>query len=85
MVATAHLDNDHDLAKLAVDAYVSKPDNVIDEKGNRVGTDGNSVKDSFTSTVLRIVTPTPFSRTVMVITSTPEETQYSLCRHRAHQ
>src|SRR5665811_2355783 len=27
MVATAHLDNHHDLAKLAVDAYVPKPDN----------------------------------------------------------
>ena len=39
MVATAHLDNDHDLAKLAVDAYVPKPDNVIGEKGNRVGTE----------------------------------------------
>ena len=39
MVATAHLDNDHDLAKLAVDVYVPKPDNVIGEKGNRVGTE----------------------------------------------
>ena len=39
MVATAHLDNDHDLAKLAVDAYVPKPDNVIGQKGNRVGTE----------------------------------------------
>jgi hypothetical protein len=28
MVATAHLDNDHDLAKLAVDTHVPKPDNV---------------------------------------------------------
>ena len=40
MVATTHLDNDHDLAKLAVDAYVPKPDNVIGEKGNRVGAEG---------------------------------------------
>jgi len=39
MVATAHLDHDHDLAKLAVDVYVPKPDNVIGEKGNRVGTE----------------------------------------------
>lgn len=39
MVATAHLDNDHDLAKLPVDTYVPKPDNVIGEKGNRVGTE----------------------------------------------
>ena len=39
MVTTSHLDNDHDLAKLAVDAYVPKPDNVIGEKGNRVGTE----------------------------------------------
>src|ERR1035438_3670927 len=39
MVATAHLDNDHDLAKLAVDTYVPKPDNVIGKKGNRVGTE----------------------------------------------
>ena len=39
MVATAHFDNDHDLAQLAVDAYVPKPDNVIGEKGNRVGTE----------------------------------------------
>ena len=39
MVATAHLDNDHDLAQLAVDAYVSKPDIVIGEKGNLVGTE----------------------------------------------
>jgi hypothetical protein len=39
VIATAHLDNDHDLAKLAVDAYVPKPDNVIGEKGNRVGTE----------------------------------------------
>ena len=39
MVATAHLDNDHDLAKLAVDAYVPKPDDVIGEKGNLVGTE----------------------------------------------
>ena len=39
MVATAHFDNDHDLAKLAVDAYVPKPDNVIGEKGNRVSTE----------------------------------------------
>ena len=39
MVSTAHLDNDHDLAKLAVDADVPKPDNVIREKGNRVGTE----------------------------------------------
>ena len=39
MVATAHLDNDHDLAELAVDAYVPKPDNVIGEKGNRIGTE----------------------------------------------
>lgn len=39
MVATAHLDNDHDLAKLAVDAYVPKPNNVIGEKGNRVRTE----------------------------------------------
>ena len=39
MVATAHLDNHHDLAKLAVDAYVPKADNVIGEKGNRVGTE----------------------------------------------
>ena len=37
VVATPHLDNDHDLAKLAVDTYVPKPDNVIGEKGNRVG------------------------------------------------
>ena len=39
VVATPHLDNDHDLAKLAVDAYVSKADNVIGEKGNRIGTE----------------------------------------------
>jgi hypothetical protein len=39
VVATAHLDDDHDLAKLAVDAYVPKPDNVIGEKGNRVSTE----------------------------------------------
>src|SRR6202167_3122485 len=39
MVTTSHLDNDHDLAKLAVDAYVPKPDNVIGEKGNRIGTE----------------------------------------------
>ena len=39
MVAPAHLDNNHDLAKLAVDAYVPEPDNVIGEKGNRVGTE----------------------------------------------
>ena len=39
MVTTSHLDNDHDLAKLAVDAYVPKPDDVIGEKGNRVGTE----------------------------------------------
>jgi len=39
MVATTHLDNDHDLAKLAVDAYVPKPDNVIGEKGDRVSTE----------------------------------------------
>src|SRR5664279_5384274 len=38
-VATAHLDHDHDLAKLAVDAYVPKPDNVIGKKGNREGTE----------------------------------------------
>ena len=37
MVATAHLDNDHDLAKLSVDAYVAKPDNVIGKKRNRIG------------------------------------------------
>ncbi len=40
MVAAAHLDNDHDLAQLAVDVYVPKPDNVIGEKGNRVGAEG---------------------------------------------
>ena len=34
MVAPAHLDHDHDLAKLAVDAYVPKPDNVIGKKRN---------------------------------------------------
>ena len=34
MFAAAHLDNDQDLAKLAVDTYVPKPDNVIGEKGN---------------------------------------------------
>ena len=39
MVATAHLDNDHDLAQLTVDAYVPKPDNVIGKKGNREGTE----------------------------------------------
>jgi len=39
MVATAHLDNHHDLTKLAVDTYVPKPDNVIGEKGDRVGTE----------------------------------------------
>jgi hypothetical protein len=39
MVTTSHLDNDHNLAKLAVNAYVPKPDNVIGEKGNRVGTE----------------------------------------------
>lgn len=39
MVATAHLNNHHDLAKLAFDAYVSKPDDVIGEKRNRVGTE----------------------------------------------
>ena len=39
MVVTAHLDHDQDLAKLAVDAYVPKPDNVIGEKGNLVGTE----------------------------------------------
>ena len=39
MVATAHLDHDQDLSKLAVDVYVPKPDNVIGEKGNRVGTE----------------------------------------------
>ena len=38
MVATAHLDNNHDLAKLAVDAYVPKSDNVSGKKGNREGT-----------------------------------------------
>ena len=37
MVAAAHLDDDHDLAKLAVDLYIPKPDNVIGEKRNRVG------------------------------------------------
>src|SRR5271170_1459656 len=36
VVTAAHLDHDHDLAKLAVDAYVPHPDNVIGEKGNRV-------------------------------------------------
>ena len=39
MVATAHLDHDHDLAQLAFDVYVPQPDNVIGEKGNRVGTE----------------------------------------------
>ena len=39
MVATTHLDHDHDLANLAVDAYVPKPDNVIGKKGNREGTE----------------------------------------------
>src|ERR1700677_1236641 len=39
VVATAHLDDNHDLAKLAVDTYVPKPDNVIGEKGDRVGTE----------------------------------------------
>ena len=39
VIATAHLDNDHDLAKLAVNAYVPKPDNVIGEKRNGVGTE----------------------------------------------
>jgi hypothetical protein len=32
VVATAHLDEDQDLAKLAVDAYAPNPDNVIGEK-----------------------------------------------------
>jgi hypothetical protein len=32
MVAASHLDNHHDLTKLAVDAYVPEPDNVIGEK-----------------------------------------------------
>src|ERR1017187_1468005 len=40
MFATAHLDDDQDLAKLAVDTHVPKPDNVIGEKGNRVRTEG---------------------------------------------
>src|ERR1019366_3336290 len=39
MVAAAHLDNDQDLAKLVADGYIPKPDNVIGEKGNRVGTE----------------------------------------------
>src|ERR1019366_4287719 len=40
MFAAAHLDNDQDLAKLAADTHVPKPDDVIGEKGNRVGTEG---------------------------------------------
>jgi hypothetical protein len=64
MVAPAHLDNDHDLAQLTVDAYVPKPDNVIGKKGNRVGAE-HSVKDSFTSTVLRIVTPIPVKAVII--------------------
>jgi hypothetical protein len=35
MVASAHFDNDHDLAKLPVDAYVPKSDNVIGMKSSR--------------------------------------------------
>jgi hypothetical protein len=34
MIPAPHLDHHHDLAKLAIDGYVSKPDDVIGEKRN---------------------------------------------------
>jgi hypothetical protein len=34
MIATAHLDHNHNLAKLAIDGYVSQPDDVIGEERN---------------------------------------------------
>ena len=65
VIAAAHFDHDHDLAKLAVDVYITQPDNVIGEKRNRVVLNGNSVKESSTSTVLRIVTPTPVNAPII--------------------
>ena len=36
VIAAAHFDHDHHLAKLAIDLHVTQPDNVIGEKRNRV-------------------------------------------------
>jgi hypothetical protein len=34
MIPTPHLDHHHDLAKLAIDGYVSQPDDVVSEERN---------------------------------------------------
>src|ERR1035438_304260 len=34
MIPTPHLDNHHDLAKLAIDGYVSQPDDVVGKERN---------------------------------------------------
>jgi hypothetical protein len=34
MIAAAHLDHHHNLAKLAIDGYIPQPDDVIGEKRN---------------------------------------------------
>ena len=39
MVPAAHLDHDHDFAKLAIDGDVAQPDDVVGEERNRVGTE----------------------------------------------
>jgi hypothetical protein len=39
MISATHLDNHHDLAKLAMEGYVSEPDDVIAKERNGVGTE----------------------------------------------
>ena len=39
MISTPHLDHHHNLAKLAIDGYVSQPDDVVGEERNLVGTE----------------------------------------------
>ncbi len=65
VIAAPHLDDDHDLAKLALDLHVTKPDDIVGEKRDGVGTEGNSVKDSVVSTVLKMVTPAPVKAPIM--------------------
>jgi hypothetical protein len=36
VIAAAHFDDDHHLPKLAIDLDITKPDNVIGQKRNRV-------------------------------------------------
>src|SRR5271168_5352013 len=39
VIAAAHLDDSHHLAKLAIDFHVTQPDNVVGKKRNRIVTE----------------------------------------------